>query len=37
MSGNASKSNAIKKLEKLYDMTNQEVMALGDNFNKSYL
>ncbi|MGG0451782.1 Cof-type HAD-IIB family hydrolase [Priestia megaterium] len=33
MSGNASKSNAIKKLEKFYDITNQEVMALGDNFN----
>ncbi|WP_440895638.1 Cof-type HAD-IIB family hydrolase [Amphibacillus sp. Q70] len=33
MSGKASKSNAIKKLAKQFNMTNQEVMALGDNFN----
>ena len=33
MSGNASKSNAIKKLERLYDITSQEVLAFGDNFN----
>ncbi|WP_040984097.1 Cof-type HAD-IIB family hydrolase [Oceanobacillus jeddahense] len=33
MSGAASKSNAIKKLEKRYQFTDQEVMALGDNFN----
>lgn len=33
MSGNASKSNAIKKLENLYQITNQEIMAIGDNFN----
>ncbi|WP_307725860.1 HAD-IIB family hydrolase [Oceanobacillus sojae] len=33
MSGNASKSNAIKKLEKQFNITRQEVIALGDNFN----
>jgi Cof subfamily protein (haloacid dehalogenase superfamily) len=33
MSGNASKSNAIKKLKNLYHITNQEIMAIGDNFN----
>jgi len=33
MSGNVSKSNAIKKLENLYHITNQEIMAIGDNFN----
>ncbi|WP_079709630.1 Cof-type HAD-IIB family hydrolase [Paraliobacillus ryukyuensis] len=33
MSGNASKSNAIKKLENLYGITKQEIMAIGDNFN----
>lgn len=33
MSGNASKSNAIKKLESLYQITKQEIMAIGDNYN----
>ncbi|WP_462413652.1 Cof-type HAD-IIB family hydrolase [Neobacillus sp. Marseille-QA0830] len=33
MSGHASKSNAIKKLENLYHITNQEIMAIGDNYN----
>ncbi|WP_075983015.1 Cof-type HAD-IIB family hydrolase [Bacillus massilinigeriensis] len=33
MPGNASKSNAIKKLENLYHFTSEEIMAVGDNFN----
>ncbi|WP_018885668.1 HAD family hydrolase [Paenibacillus massiliensis] len=33
MSGDASKSNAIKKLINLYQITSQEIMAVGDNFN----